>query len=105
MSGGYTGTVKLDINHNSFLGLKKMNLGLTYGITEYNLDGGCSGARIAFDYLGRPIKGDVSSMRSSYKAGTQRVIKSDCKIILTDDKEDNITIIVKAETGYIYIKR
>jgi hypothetical protein len=43
-------------------------------------------------------------MTAPYKAGTHRVIKNDCQIILGTD-DNNITIIIKAETGYIYLKQ
>ncbi|MBU1217155.1 type II secretion system GspH family protein [bacterium] len=99
MSGGYSGTNDLNVSHANFMGSKKMNLGLSYGITSYKLSGGCTGARISFDHLGRPIKGDLSSMTGAYEAGTQRLITSSCTITLTDGSETAI-ITIRPETGY-----
>ena len=102
MSGGYTGTVKLDINHNSFIGMKKLNIGMSYGVDDISLDGGCSNSRISFDYLGRPFTGDQSTMTGPYSAGTQRLITSVCNIIISSDI-DSITISIEPETGYAKI--
>jgi len=103
MSGGYTGTVKLDISHKKFLGMKKMNLGITYGITSYKLQGGCKYGRVSFDFLGRPLTGDSSSMSAPYKASTQRLISEDCEIVLTGES-GNISLLIQEETGYITIQ-
>ena len=102
MSGGYSGSNSLDVMHSSFIGNKKMNLGLTYAILSYKLDGGCSGARISFDYQGRPIKGDQSTMTGAYSALTQRLITSNCNITI-GTTDSNITITVAPETGYAHI--
>lgn len=99
MSGGYSGTVSLDVLHASFQGTKKMNLGMTYGITNYQLSGGCAGARISFDYLGRPIRGDQHTMTGPYEAPTQRLIIADCNVTLTDGTETAV-ITIRPETGY-----
>ncbi|MDD2906130.1 MAG: prepilin-type N-terminal cleavage/methylation domain-containing protein [Sulfurimonas sp.] len=99
MSGGYSGSVSLDVIHSSFQGTKKMNLGMTYGITSYQLSGGCSGARVSFDYMGRPINGDHNTMTGPYLAGTQRLITSNCLITITDGTESAI-ITIRPETGY-----
>jgi len=102
MSGGYTGTVKLDINHKSFIGMKKLNIGMSYGINDISLDGGCSYSRISFDYLGRPFTGDQKTMTGPYSAGTQRLITSVCNIIISSDT-GSITITIEPETGYAKI--
>ncbi|MFK5937653.1 MAG: type II secretion system protein [Sulfurimonas sp.] len=99
MTGGYSGSNVLDIMHASFNGTKSMNLGMKYGITSYQLSGGCNGARISFDHLGRPITGDLSSMTGPYFAGTQRLVTTDCNITLADSA-DNIIITIRPETGY-----
>ncbi len=104
MTGGHSGSSTLDIrNDANFNGMKSMNLGMKYGITGYQLSGGCSGARISFDYLGRPINGDLSSMSSAYNSGsTQRLMTTDCIITLSSDSE-SLTIRVEPETGYARI--
>ncbi len=104
MSGGYSGSSTLDIRDDTnFDGIKSMNIGMKYGITGYQLSGGCSGARISFDYLGRPINGDLSTMSSSYNSGsTQRLMTADCNVTLTSDSE-SLTITVEPETGYAKI--
>ena len=104
LSGGYTGTVKLDYNHEDFKGVKNLNIGATYGVTSYKLEGSCSGARISFDFLGRPMSGDSSSLRSMYRAGTKRIINENCKIILTDESNQNIIIVILPNTGKIEIE-
>jgi len=102
MSGGYSGSTRLNINHSNFIGTKNMNLGMRYGVKGYRLSGGCSGARISFDHLGRPLRGDLSTMDDPYKAGTQRLIVSDCNITIQNES-DSISIILNAETGYAKI--
>jgi prepilin-type N-terminal cleavage/methylation domain-containing protein len=102
MSGGYTGSNKLNVKSESFLGMKSLNLGLKYGITSYKLQNGCSGARISFDYLGRPLKGDSSSLKGPYRAGTKRLIDRDCEIIISDST-GSVMIVVKKRTGNIDI--
>ena len=100
MSGGTTGTDSLKYGDSSFIGMKKMNLGKSYGITKYKLGGGCSGARIAFDYLGRPIKGDLSGNASSYDS--DNLTQSKCIVTLTS-ASSNIKIAIEPETGFTCI--
>jgi len=99
MTGGYSGSSVLDIRSINFNGNKKMNLGMSYGVVNYLLSGGCSGARISFDYLGRPLRGDLSTMTGPYNAGTQRLITSVCNITISSDM-DSLTITIEPETGY-----
>jgi len=103
MSGGYTGTVSLDVNHNSFMGVKKLNIGMSYGVDDVNLSGGCSDARVSFDHLGRPFTGDQNTMTGPYNAGTQRLITSDCIITLTHTDGNDLNISIEPETGYAKI--
>ena len=97
MTGGTTGSVSMEYAHSSFIGMKKLNLGRSYGITSYGLSGGCSGARVAFDYLGRPIKGDLSDNSEPYES--DNLIQSRCSITLTAPNE-SIVIAIEPETGY-----
>jgi len=104
LTGGYSGSNSLDITKRQFIGDKKLNLGKTYNIKEVKLSGGCKYSRIYFDYLGRPMYGDQSSLKGPYTAGTRRLISSDCNIKLTTKDNKSITIVVKPETGFSYIK-
>ncbi len=106
MSGGHTGSVKLDITDKRFLGMKSLNIGKTYEIDSYELDGGCSGARISFDHLGRPFKGKQSSMDTPYNNGSsQRLVNKEegCKIILTHISGDKVVLRITRETGFVCI--
>jgi prepilin-type N-terminal cleavage/methylation domain-containing protein len=100
MTGGYNSTAALDYNNASFKGMKELNLGEKYGITNVSFSGGCNiGLRISFDYLGRPFTGDQHTMSGPYTAPTQRLITSDCNITLSDGTESAI-IQISPETGY-----
>jgi prepilin-type N-terminal cleavage/methylation domain-containing protein len=99
LSGGYSGI--LHTTNDADEVTKEMNLGY-YGITGYNLTGGCSGARVSFDHLGRPFRGDLSSMSGAYSAGTQRLIIQTCNVVLTSS-EGTVTIAIEPETGYAHI--
>jgi len=98
LSGGFSG----ELDWKDKRATKALNIGAKYGITNVTTSG-CAGAkRIAFDYLGRPIGGNLSTSVSPYQTG--RLITSDCNITLsTHDK--NITITIKPETGYAYISK
>lgn len=95
LSGGYGHTITTE--HSKMTG--KMNLESSYGVSKVSFNGGCSGLRISFDHLGRPMKGDQSSMNGPYRAPTKRLITAVCNIVLTDGS-DSITIKVEPETGY-----
>ena len=100
MTGGYNSTVALDYNNAGFKGMKQLNLGERYGITNVSFSGGCNiGLRISFDYLGRPFTGDQSTMTAPYSAPTQRLLTKDCNITLTAGTE-SVVIQIKPETGY-----
>jgi len=101
MSGGTTGTVSLKYGHNSFIGMKRMNLGMTYGISGFDLVGGCDNARVVFDYLGRPMEGDMSGNAEAYES--DNLIQSRCIVRLTHATEGDIDIAIEPETGYACI--
>lgn len=102
LTGGVTGYSALDIRTNTFRGTPSLNLGKEYGITDFNLTSTCSsGTKIAFDYLGRPIRGPLTSFNSTpYPIG--RLVINDCNITLISNTR-NITITIKPETGYTFI--
>jgi len=97
MTGGYaSGT--MDITSPTFKGMKKLNLGLSYGVSSVALSG-CSGVHITFDSLGRPLDGihDAGAGTDSHA-----LIASDCNITLSDGT-NNIVLTIKPETGYVSI--
>jgi len=99
MTGGYTGAKALDYNDASFVGMKKLNLGNSYGIDD--MDFSC-GQRLAFDHIGRPMRGDQSTMSGSYHAGTERLLKEKCVITLKKGTK-HVAINIEPETGYASI--
>jgi len=102
MSGGYAGAViQLDISNPGFQGMKKLNLGQSYGVNTVVFSPTCrvgTSRRIAFDHMGRPIKGDLSGNAEAYE--NDNLIQSDCNITMTHSNGDNIIIKVEEETGY-----
>ncbi len=105
LSGGYSSTLK----YNDARATKNMNLGEKYGILDVKFTKGCnSGKRVAFDYLGRPIKGNISKIEKAYTKSN--MVKKRCIIQLCLDdpcklKESDrfIEIAIEAETGYTHI--
>ena len=101
MTGGYTGANALDVNHADFVGMRKLNLGLSYGVTDITFGGGCNqGTRLTFDYLGRPLKGDLGGNSEAYES--DNLIQSDCNVTL-EHGSDSIVISIRPETGYANI--
>lgn len=84
---------------------KSLNLYSKYGISLVKFMKGCSAAhRIAFDYIGRPLKGDLKTSNKPYQI--DRLITSQCQIALCETKpcgDKNITIAIEPETGYAHI--
>ena len=97
LSGGYTGFIKTSDKR----AMKELNIGKKYDIQSVVFSGGCSGLRISFDYLGRPINGNSRTLTQKYK---NRLIKSDCIITLTNSIGESKKIVITPETGYVYIK-
>jgi hypothetical protein len=63
---------------------------------------GSSARRIAFDYLGRPIMGNLKTMTREYQSG--RLLQNICHIKLINKEGEQLTILVEPETGYIHLK-
>jgi prepilin-type N-terminal cleavage/methylation domain-containing protein len=109
LSGGYSGTLSTSDSRAN----KKMNLGVSYSVTTVEMSGDCNGGcdefggnctgdiRISFDHLGRPIKGALHGYASAYE--TNKLLQNQCKIILGNQSENNVTIAIEAETGYAHI--
>ena len=79
-------------------------LGENYGVKDIRLSDGCAAnnrQHIAFDHLGRPHVG-IYGATSDYRS----YMTSDCNVTLEfkeSDIDDNISIIIRAETGYANI--
>ncbi len=96
--------------------LHEANLGKSFGINGINFTSSCKyygSMRIAFDHLGRPIKGNISSISTpinythALKLITDKCIISLC---LIDDcsaatDEQKVEVAIEPETGYVYIKQ
>lgn len=83
----------------------ELNLGKKYGIKEVTFSNTCSvtgSRRVIFDYLGRPMKGNLATYTSSYQK--DRLISAPCEITLEHKNGENITITIEPETGFVDIK-
>jgi len=108
LSGGYNSTLCIDNSQNNTneQSMPELRLGTKYGITNISITPSChtGGAnpsqRIAFDYLGRPLRGAFHNYTSAYPSN--RLIIDDCNITLHKGT-DNIVITIQPETGYTYI--
>lgn len=99
LTGGYTGIIFSD----GVGATPEMNLGRKYGVTAITFSAACQFAgsqRIAFDYLGRPLKGRPNGFGAIYEAN--RLITARCQITLADGA-NNIIIAIEPETGYTHI--
>jgi prepilin-type N-terminal cleavage/methylation domain-containing protein len=78
---------------------KDLNLGKTYSVVGD--DGikftGC-GNRIAFDYIGRPMSGNIYADGDAYPDG--RLIKTLCIITITDKSGGSYNVTIQPETGF-----
>ncbi len=102
MTGGYGSAAAINYTNPKFIGMKKLNIGKTYGVVSVDLTGGCSNARLSFDHLGRPLQGDHKTMTGPYSASKQRLISQDCMITLSD-AIDSIVLHIEPETGYVSV--
>ena len=103
MTGGYGNAASINYMKAGFKGMKKLNLGNSYGIISLHFSSSCTpGTRISFDYMGRPLHGDSSSMKTPYTAATDRLVKKNCNITLSDGTY-NLVITIRPETGYASI--
>jgi len=93
LSGGYSGTLDWENQKAT----KKLNIGYSYGIDNITYSG-CSGKRIAFDYLGRSFIGADNNWDSSIDG----ILKKQCQIILHKGNK-SISIYIEKETGYIHL--
>jgi len=105
LSGGYSGISGLDIrDEDSFVGTKSYNLGYLYGIKDVVFSSSCSyhgSKRVSFDHVGRPLKGNLTSYDSPYPKN--RLLEEQCKITLIDKSDENISIYIEPETGFVHL--
>jgi prepilin-type N-terminal cleavage/methylation domain-containing protein len=105
LTGGHSGDKDLDVYSDSFVGMKKLNLKLSYGIKSLTLSKSCKvygSKRIYFDYLGRPIKGKLgkSNNGGNTKAYERKnLIQENCSIKLSNANTE-VIINITPETGY-----
>ena len=82
---------------NSAVNIENIDLSTKYSSTV-SFAGFCgANAIISFDYLGRPIVGDLSATTTPYVSG--QLMTSDCNITLSAGTE-HATIQIRPETGY-----
>lgn len=107
MTGGINSLdVTLNIDNAGFVGMSKLNIGRSYSIDDVTFPNTCSNGgstRIAFDHVGRPIKGSLTSNVTAYD--NNDLIEANCDILLThaNQAEGTLTIRVHRETGYVCI--
>jgi len=94
LTGGYNSAQELNISSSTFVGMKNMNLGKQYGVTDIEFS--CN-QRIVFDYLGRPIKSDLSNNTQAYEEND--LFSNNCNIVLKNASE-SVTIGIDKRTGY-----
>ncbi|MBU0633211.1 type II secretion system GspH family protein [bacterium] len=102
MTGGLITNATLNITDMStFVGTKELNLGTKYGVRSITLSTSCStGTKIAFDHLGRPLKGPLAGYTSAYQNG--KLITTPCDINITR-RSASVIIRIEPETGYVHI--
>lgn len=108
LSGGFNNILCIDNSQNNpnEHSMEELRLGSKFGITNIGMTASCNtggpnpSQRIAFDYLGRPLRGAFHNYTSSYPAN--RLIVQDCNITLSN-ATNNIVITITPETGYTYI--
>ena len=98
LSGGFSNT----LDWEDARAARVMNIGKEYNIdiVSFNNCGG-TGRRMAFDHIGRPIRGNISTMTQPYQVG--RILATPCRITLGNRDDENITIVIEPETGYTHI--
>ncbi len=101
LTGGYSGVIKTSDKR----AMKNLNIGKKYGISSVIFSGGCSGAkRLAFDYLGRPLSGNMRSLTKKYSSSAKNfLLQQDCIITISNLSGEQKRIIITPETGYAYV--
>jgi prepilin-type N-terminal cleavage/methylation domain-containing protein len=102
LTGGFNGTGFIHTGDDE--ATAEMNLGEKYGINDVVFSPSCKfygSTKIAFDHLGRPLKGAFENYSSAYPTSS-RIIQSQCVITLVSS-ESNASIAIEPETGYAHI--
>ncbi len=101
LTGGMSGNYL--VKYEDKEAMKSLNIGQKYHIKKIQMSHcGSSARRIAFDYLGRPIMGNLKTMTREYQSG--RLLQNICHIKLINKEGEQLTILVEPETGYIHLK-
>ncbi len=111
LSGGYSAG---NIDNNSPLATKEMNLGSKFGVVDVDFIDGCSIAvtrqRIFFDHIGRPFYGAPHLQTSAYHDETNvKLLQTPCVIELCEttctsaSNQQKVQIQIEPETGYVHI--
>ena len=93
----------VNINFDDPRLLQEANLGNTFNIDNIDFSSSCSisgSMRIAFDHLGRPIRGNISGENS---VSELRYIRDTCEITISSGSI-NVIIEIEPETGYTHIQ-
>jgi len=111
LSGGYSAG---NIDKESDLASKELNIGSKYNVEDVDFKGGCTIAinkqRLFFDHLGRPFYGGAHLQTKPYKdESSVKMLRSTCLIELCKEvctsatAENKVVIQVEPETGYTHI--
>ena len=103
LTGGANGTGLIHTGDAS--ATSEMNLGEKYGVTGVVLSSNCkfSGSqKIAFDNLGRPLKGAFENYSSAYPTSS-RIVQNICTITISDGINRDVNLTIAPETGYTCI--
>jgi len=91
------------IKYNQKEATKSLNIGQKYQIKKVKMSHcGSSARRVAFDYLGRPVMGNLATITRPYRQG--RLLQNRCEMTLINRDAEQITILIEPETGYIHLK-
>jgi type II secretory pathway pseudopilin PulG len=104
LTGGSSSDISTAIKYGDPRATKELNIDKEYGITNVKFSNTCSNSgstRLAFDYLGRPLKGAIDGLKASYDT-THLMIKQ-CNIALTNSAEESINITIEPETGFAQV--
>lgn len=85
---------------------RDLNIEKKYGIKSVKFIGGCGKNRaqtIDFDELGRPMRVVSITGNKGAKRPYSRLLKDDCKIVLTDKNNNVASINIEKRSGYAYI--
>lgn len=113
LTGGFNGN--LFIHTNDPRATKEMNLGEAYGILDVKFSAPCrTGAHsksIAFDHVGRPLRGALENYIAPYKSSikTNILLLKQCQITIcivdncdNANEDEKRVIAIEPETGYAH---